>query len=150
MSKPLGDDAQITLEDNTKLKGELLSVTETHILARCSDKIHRISLSEIDKIYIEGYTLFHVKSLLLMPLSIFDIFTIYSNPSTAMKVGFGIMGAGKLTSIFAGDPEVVFMPPFFWRDLDKLRLHSRFPHGLTPEQWEQMCQFHSQADFIKH
>ena len=111
------------------------------------NKIAEFPLSEIDKVHIEGYSLLQKKSLVLGTLSIMDIFFLYSSPTTTMKVIYGMLAIGKLTTILGGDPEVVFTTPLFWKDLDKVRLHCRFPQGLEPEQWDQLFQFYGQSEF---
>lgn len=145
--KPRGDSAQIIMINNSKYNGELLSVKDRSIILLHENKITEFPLSEIDKVHIEGYSLLQKKSLVLGTLSIMDIFFLYSSPTTTMKVIYGMLAIGKLTTILGGDPEVVFTTPLFWKDLDKVRLHCRFPQGLEPEQWDQLFQFYGQSEF---
>ena len=147
--KPEGDSAEITLLDQSKYMGELLSIEDRSIIMANEDKIVDFRISDIDKIHIEGFSLLKEKSLFMGALSIFDIFSLYLTPTTAMKVIFGLLAIGKLTSILGGDPEVVFTDPIFWRDLDKVRLHCRYPQGLDPDQWEQFLKQYGQSEFIK-
>ncbi len=147
--KPEGDSAEITLLDQSTYIGELLSIADRSIIMVTEDKIVDIRISDIDKIHIDGYSLLQQKVSVLGSLSILDIYSLYSAPTSAMKVIFGLLAIGKLTSILGGDPVVVFMNPIFWKDLDKVRLHCRYPQGLDTEQWEQLLNSYRQSEFIK-
>jgi len=147
--KPQGDSVHLTLENRSQLKAELLSVRDRSIIIGYDNSIYELPLRDIHRVHVEGYSLLHKKVLLLGPLSILDIYILYSNPNTTMKVIFGLLAMGKLASVLAGDLDVVFTKPIFWRDLDKLRLYSRFPDDLNPEAWDQLLQQHGQSEFLK-
>ena len=146
--KPTGDLAIVTLETGSELKAELLSVKDESVIVEYDNNIYKLSLSEIHKLFIQGYSLLHKKALLLGTLSILDIYFIYDNPNSAMKVIYGLLIMGKLACILGGDLEIVFTSPIFWRDLDNIRIHCRYPQGLDTEQWNQLLQLYGQTDFL--
>jgi hypothetical protein len=154
--KPTGDQATVTLRDSTKHRVELLGVSDSVLYVVEGGAISSLRLSDVQNVYIHGYriserqrTLGAIPVLLLQGIAAYSAFV-----ATEGSFGAGLFASGSLIctalgfATGAGEPDISFSHPFDENRLQKLRLYSRYPQGLTVAQWSRLLAFHGQMDFV--
>ena len=153
--KPEGDQAQLKLQQGKALTVELLAVTDTHLYFLQQKQIHRILLENVQKIKIQepyrGVTKVG-KFILLLPAYFFEyrVFRYAIERDDVRDRSAWIAGvAFVLTarSNFSGFPKVAFAKPLDRKDIEALKLHCRYPQGLSTEQWKSLLRHSGQDDF---
>lgn len=148
--KPHGENISIKFIDGGKLKGELLALDDDMLFCESDGLLYKIKEENVSKIYVADYSLKNKKIItMLPPMLVCGMFAIigFTGDDPEHKVILGIAALLPIPTFFFGDPKVDFSTPFEGDDLEKLKLYSRYPQGLTEEQWEQVLKYCDQDTF---
>jgi hypothetical protein len=149
--KSAGETVTLKLKNNIKYDGELFAVNDTALFFGSQAKLYKVPLSNVENVYVHGYSLRKEKMYGSIPSLIFWTIPIFVNED--WRVGdyafLGSIHAITILSWFTGDPKVSFSPPLNNKDFDKLRLYCRYSQGLTNEKWRQLLKYFEQEDFLK-
>ena len=145
--KPEGETVSLRLNNNPKYDGELFAVNDTSLFFGYRAMLFEVPLSNIDNVYVHGYSLKSIKVLTMLPALFFYAIGII-NQEPSGKWYWITAEALTILSIFIGDPKVKFSHPINKKELDKLRLYCRYPQRLTHEKWRQLLQYYKQEQFL--
>ena len=149
--KPEGETAKLTLRDFSKHQVEFLAISDSTVYVKERNRICAASLSDVNNIYISGYEINPGLKILsaIPPLCLEGIVMMVA--FDVDQVGWGAISGLVMAVTFyayvAGNPKVSFSPPLEEHELEELRLYSRFPQGLSDEQWKILLQQFNQEDF---
>jgi len=135
-------------------KGELLALNDSVLYFNSDGKYYKLKHSDLHNVFVHGYSLRKTKMATLAPplliagyLIIDADFEPNEDPQSRIIIGLSILST--IAAFFIGDPEVDFTVPFEYNDIERLKLFSRYPQGLTQEQWQQVLQHRKQNTFIR-
>jgi len=151
MLKPQGENVSIQLTDGQNLKGELLMIDKEIIFNGSDGTLYKIKNEKIRTIHISDYSLQKEKIITLIPLVLVNgIIAIagFKGDDPEHNFVIGVLTILPIPTFFFGDPKVDFRPPFKEKDLEKLKLYSRYPQGLTIEQQEEILRYQNQDTFL--
>lgn len=149
--KPFGESASLRHID-ARYRGELIAVNDSMLVLEYNAKLYAVPLSEAKHVYIHDYSLKNIKTVPMVLVTGINIVLLGHEIASEDGGPPGIIIFGLLTylganSISSGDPKVDFSPPLGEKDLKKLKLYSRYPQGLTQQQWRELLQHYGQKDF---
>ncbi|MFB3100485.1 MAG: hypothetical protein ACE1ZM_03470 [Gammaproteobacteria bacterium] len=154
VQKPQGESVSITISDNNaKYDGELLTVADSALFLAYDAKLLKISLSKIKSVFVHGFDLTSQKIAVMIPLVLVDALMVDALrgselENSAWAVSFGALMPITVYTFITSGPKVSFSSPLDNGHIKKLNLYSRYPQGLSAEQWKKLLQFYTQEDFL--
>ncbi len=149
VQKPQGESVSITISDNNaKYDGELLTVADSALFLAYDAKLLKISLSKIKSVFVHGFDLTSQKIAVMIPLVLVDALMASELENSAWAVSFGALMPITVYTFITSGPKVSFSSPLDNGHIKKLNLYSRYPQGLSAEQWKKLLQFYAQEDFL--
>jgi len=150
VQKSQGESVSITISDNNaKYDGELLTVADSALFLVYDTKLLEISLSKIKSVFVHGFDLTNRKFAVMIPLVLVDALMASTIENSAWAVSFGALIPITIYTFITSGPKVSFSSPLDNGHIKKLNLYSRYPQGLSAEQWKKLLQFYAQEDFLK-
>ncbi len=146
--KPEGETVRLKLKNNLKYDGELFAVNDTALFFGSQAKLYEVPLSNVENVYVRGYSLKKRKMLASIPPMLFYAIPFFEGIKEAWLLAGSLEGL-TILSWFIGDPKVSFSPPLKKKDFDKLQLYCRYSQGLTHEKWKQLLQYYEQEEFLR-
>jgi len=146
--KPEGETVRLELKNNLKCDGELLAINDTALFLGSRAKLYEVPLSNVENVYVRGYSLRKSKMLWSIPPMLFYGIPFFKGIKEAWLMA-GSFEALTILSWFIGDPKVSFSPPLKNKDFDKLQLYCRYSQGLSVEKWRQLLQYYEQEEFLR-
>jgi hypothetical protein len=129
-------------------EAELLEVSDSALYLLSQGGVLQVPIDEVSAIEVLGFSLQKAKLVPALTVAGFEVIAIaaylgsdyeFKDPGFPIFM-FGFPPVLAAFAYFTGDPEVSFSPPFDANDLEKLRLYSRYPQGLTPDQRQRLSQ----------
>ncbi|MBN1351461.1 hypothetical protein JXJ21_18740 [candidate division KSB1 bacterium] len=145
--KPEGETVRLKLKNNHKYDGELFAVNDTALFFYSQPKLYEVPLSNVENVYVHGYSLRKRKMVWSIPPMLFYGIPFFKGIKDAWLMA-GSFEALTILSWFIGDPKVSFSPPLNNKDFDKLQLYCRYSQGMAPEKWKQLLQHYEQEEFL--
>jgi len=146
--KPEGETVRLKLKNNLKYDGELFAVNDTALFLGSQAKLYEVPLSNVENVYVHGYSLRKKKMLGSIAPMLFCAIPFWEGIKEAWLPAASLE-ALTILSWFTGDPKVSFSPPLKNKDFEKLHLYCRYSQGLTHENWRQLLQYYGQEEFLK-
>jgi len=146
--KPEGETVRLELKNNLKYDGELFAVNDTALFFGSQAKLYEVPLSNVENVYVHGYSLRKRKMLWSIPPMLFFSMPFWLGLNEHYLVA-GSLEALTILSWFIEDPKVSFSPPLKNKDFDKLRLYCRYSQELTHEKWRQLLLYYEQEEFLR-
>jgi len=160
--RPFGDTMRITLRDSTVHVAEAVAVTDSLLCVSTAGKQICVSrLSEIQNVYVHGYKVNRASSsfwssaflvggvCLGLSIVLVEDEGIHDFDARYVFAGLDLIAAlAAGLSFSAPEPDVVFSELSDPRQLERFKLHCRYPQGLTAEQWTLLLRSRGQADFV--
>lgn len=145
VKKPWGETATVKMTDGRELNSELLSVDDSALIFVSNGVLNEVSLSKIDNINVEGYSLKRKKTSCMIPMLIgygiaggLSVYMLTAEHYTAWPLVLSLTSIAMIPITYfafrSGDPQVKFSPPFKESALKQLKAYCRYPQGLTEEQ----------------
>jgi len=148
--KSHGENISIVFMDKGKYEGELLAIDDDMLFYESDGLLYKIKQENVAKIYVADYSLKNKKIATMLPTMLSSgLLAIigFKGDDPEHKVVLVIAALLPIPAFFLGDPKVNFSTPFESDDLKKLKLYSRYPPGLTEEQWDQVLEYNNQDSF---
>ncbi len=154
--KPYGDRVTVTLRQPSIHSGEALAASDSLVYLDVEKAVCVARVSDVERVFVHGYKigpvsrwfwgaayLFTGMGLTFALLADRDLGTV----GVMMAFIDLALGVGAATSCTAPEPDIAFSGLSEPADLERFRLHCRYPQGLTSEQWALLLRSRGQQEF---
>ena len=138
---PEGDVVVVSQRDGETVRGELLAVSDSALTVSSGTTLQDLPISAVRRVSVPAYGVAGAKKAVLIGTVAF--FALYLlNPDPAGIV-FGVLGmGGSIFEYSRSAKRARFNVPVSPAQMESLRLHARYPQGLTPAQRAELEQLY--------
>lgn len=150
-TRPFGDTARLEYAQSKRVDCELLAVDDSTLFVQFEKQLYRAKLTEFRKIHVKEYSAAQGKNAAMIGLVLIDgvvAFAGFESENTTLGVVYTAAAGLTLLTFLSGNPKVNFAPAEKPDQLSQLRLHCRYPEGLSRENWQALLQAAGQDDFL--